>query len=370
MLELNYIASITNHTAVFGPVAQRLGFGSPGEIDRFIYSVYGKAIRQMRPADRLRGAIFILEAPKSVGTCGDASACGSLLQRIHGSTTETFFSIRADLSENLEMVCTCSPADRRVLVNGAWPPQVAQQLSRKLEKCVIWATGVSAIVFISGDTYLESPDVIEEIPAGPPASFNSLSWDDGSILFDFADADLIERGAGGIWHSANHSLLRPRPELLIRGRLGKFLQYRLAGYAQHYEEAEVEHEGRADISLHLVDDRILIVEIKWIGRSLVANRIGETIDDIAAAITKGKPGWLTRFDDASVAGAVGQLVRYYKTGKYRRGYLALFDCENSNPSKSSQYLSVPTTDLDGHAADNFRILRACVDPRSASKRSK
>jgi hypothetical protein len=231
----------------------------------------------------------------------------------------------------------------------------------------VFATGVSVVVYIGGDMYLETPDVIEELPAGVPGSFQSLSWKNGEIVFHFADTDLNDRGPLGIWQLADNRLLRPKPELLMSARLGRFLQYRLAGYSHHDEEAHVENEGRVDISLHVIDGRIFIVEVKWMGCSLVSVRLNESKAAIKKAFTAGTAGWLTEFDDATIAVGIRQLVRYYKTGKYRRAYLAVIDC---TPNGSNAILPIPAGDLDGYNEENFRVLRAFVDPRPASQRAK
>jgi hypothetical protein len=364
------IAGQANLALIFNQAAAELGFISVGEIDRFVFSAYAKAIKGIRPADRLRGAIFVLEPATVDGVLADPSSLRPLLMQIRSATTSTLHSLRIDLNGGLGSVYICTSADRKSLVSGGWSQQVAQQFSRANKKCVAWAMGVGILVFINGDLYLESPDVVEELPSGLPAGFQSLSWNDGSIVFEFADCNLNDRGALGIWQLPDIHLLRPRPEILIRGRFGDFLRFRLAGYRHHDEEPHVENEGRADISLHLIDGRILIVEIKWIGCSLVGTHIGATEDAIKKAIKKKTRGWLTKFDEVTIASGVRQLVRYYKTGRYNRAYLTVFDCTASAKMGRSCYVPVPITELKGHSDANFRILRACVDPRPASKRAR
>ena len=364
------IAGQANLALIFNQAAAELGFNAVGEIDRFVFSAYAKAIRDLRPADRLRSAIFVLQPPSVAGALGDPLSLRSHLTQIQCATTKTIYSLRIDLAGGLSTAYTCTPADRKLLVSGGWPQKVAQQLSRANKQCVALATGVGILVFINGDLYLESPDVVEELPSGFPVGFQGLSWDDGGIVFEFADCNLNDTGPVGIWHLADKYVLRPKPEVLIRSRLGDFLRFRLAGFHHHDEEAHVENEGRADISLHLIDGRILIVEIKWIGSSLVGTRIAANEDEIKHAIAKKAKGWLTKFDDSTITSGVRQLVRYYKTGRYRRAYLAVFDCAASARMSRSSYVEVPITELDGHSDANFRILRACVDPRSASRRAR
>jgi len=359
-----------NHSLIFNQDAVGLGFSSVGEIDRFVFSAYAKAIKEVRPADRLRGAIFVLEPASVADALVAPSALKPLLMQIQAATTSAFHSLRIDITGGLSIAYSCTPADRQSLVSGGWSMKVAEQFSRDKKKCVVWAMGIGVLVYINGDLYLESPDVVEELSSGLPAGFQSLSWDDGGIVFEFADCNLNDTGPVGIWQLPDKYVLRPKPELLIRSRLGDFLRYRLAGFHHHDEESHVENEGRADISLHLIDGRILIVEVKWIGCSLVGTRIAANEEDIKAAIAKKAKGWLTTFDDTTIASGLRQLVRYYKTGRFRCAYLTVFDCTASARMGRSCYVPVPTTELNGHSNANFRILRACVDPRPASKRAR
>jgi hypothetical protein len=361
------IARLSNRSEVFTRIAANVGFASVGDVDRFIYNVYGKALRDIPAADRPRGAIFILEPPRVQDRLGTSGAIAPLLRKIQADTAQTFYALKLDLDGGLGAFYQCTPDDRRSMVGNQWTQQVAQQFSSANAKVIVFVTGVSASVYISGELYLESPDVIEELPAGVPGNFENLSWDDGGIIFVFADADLNDRSAAGIWQLPDNHLLRPRPELLMSARFGRFLQFRLAGYAHHEQEAHVENEGRVDVSLQMIDGRVVIIEIKWVGCCLVAARAGQPEKAIKDAIKKGANGWLTEFDDAIIDIGVRQLVRYYKTGKYRRAYLAIIDC---TPSGKNGIISVPTAHLEGHSEDSFRLLRACVDPRPASVRAR
>lgn len=364
------IARLANRPALFNPIAAEVGFNLASEIDRFIFSVYGKALKTIQPADRPRGSIFVLEPAAITDALGTPAVFKPILGEIQTDTTKTFHSIRADLSGGLSIAYSCTPEDRKSLVSGGWSQQIASQYSLDTKKCVVWAMGVCVHVYLNGHLYLESIDVIEELPVGHPGTFQNLSWDDGGIAFEFARHELNDASAGGIWHLPDKCLLRPKPEALIRSRLGNFLRFRLAGYHHHDEEPHVEHEGRADISLHLVDNRVLIVEVKWMGCSLVATHQGETDNAIKQAIAQNATGWFTRFDEKTITSGVKQLVSYYKTGKYHKAYLTVFDCTESAKSTESCYLPVQDTELDGHNPASFRILRACTDPRSASKRAK
>lgn len=362
------ISRLANRDLLFGPFAVELGFRLPGEIDRFVFNLYAKVIKEVQPADRLRGAIFVLEPASIPDALGKVAELKPILERIQADATKTIYSMRLDLADSPCLAYACTPEDRKSLVNGGWPQMVAQQYSRRQGKCVVWAMGVGVHVYLAGDLYLESADVIEELASGTPGNFQHLSWDDGRIVFEFAKHRLNDTSADGVWHLPDSYVLRPKPEVLMRTRLGEFLRFRLAGYRHHDEEPYVEHEGRADISLHLIDDRILIIEVKWLGCSLVATRIGATEVAIKHAIATNQKGWFTEIDESAIPIGLRQLVIYYKTARYRRAYLTIFDCTKSAPKSCS--VPVQATVLDGHSPANFRVLRACVDPRSASKRAK
>lgn len=363
------IAGHANYALIFNTVAAGLGFGSAGEIDRFLFNAYGKAIEQIKKASRPRGVIFVLEPASVKGAIGDPLALKPLLMQIISDKASAFYSLRIDLAGGLKISNICAPEDRRLFVNDEWQHLSAQHYSRKYNKCVVWANGISVSVFIAGDIYCELKDVIEGL-YGLPCDFNALSWKDGKIFFDFADCELNDRGPRGIWLLPEKYLLIPKPEVQIRAILGKFLQYRLAGYRHHSEESHVENEGCADIILYLINGRIFIIEIKWIGCALIGRHFGATEAAIKDGIAKNPKIWITKFNEKTINSGIRQLVRYFNTGNYNRAYLAVFDCSESAKLSDCSCLPIPTTDLDGNSAADFRILRACVDPRPASKRAR
>lgn len=362
------IARFASRDLYFKPIAAELGFSLPGDIDRFIFSIYGKVVREIPPADRLRGTIFVLEPSAATDGLGTVATLKPIYQEIQVNSSQAFYSLRLDLVGEPVMAYQCTSQDRKALVDGGWPLQVAQQYSRIHKKCVVWAMGVGVHVYINGDIYLESIDVVEELAIGVPGGFQNLSWSDGKIMYEFARHKLNDASAGGVWQVPEKYVLRPKPEVLIRSRLGEFLRFRLAGYRHHDEEPHVENEGRADISLHLIDGRIFIVEIKWLGCSLVSARLGATELAIKNAVSKNSKGWLTKFKENTIPSGIRQLVSYYRTGKYIKAYLTVFDCAETAPESCE--VKVTATDLDSHNPANFRVLRARVDPRSASKRAR
>ena len=49
------LATLANHSMAFHKLAVTLGFSGAGDIDRFIFHSYGKALREVPPADRPKG---------------------------------------------------------------------------------------------------------------------------------------------------------------------------------------------------------------------------------------------------------------------------------------------------------------------------
>jgi hypothetical protein len=365
------LATLANHSMAFHKLAVALGFSGAGDIDRFIFHSYGKALREVPPADRPKGAIFLLEPPSTASAImAGISALKPILTQIQTNVSHTFYSLPLDLSGGVTSIYSPTTDERKVMTGGAWPQGHAQLLSRTANRCVVWANGVGVVVFLGGDIYLESPDVVEELPAGLPATFQSLSWDDGAIVFEFARHKLNDTSPAGIWHLPDNLLLRPKPEKLMSVALGEFLRNRMAGYRHHDDEPYVENEGRADVSLHLFDARIFIVEVKWVGNSLSGKKELKTKKAIENAIKKKTKGWLTKYDQETFVSGAKQLGRYFTSSKYNRAYLAVFDCQAPSPTRKNEFLPVDQTHVAPHATANFRIIRACVDPRKASKIAK
>jgi hypothetical protein len=370
-IDLQAIARNVNSYTLFEQQFRKAGFASPADVNRFIFSGYGEAIRNIAFASRPRGSMFILEPAVDPLALSDPVALkGAVLQIVH-STSTSLHSLCCDLAGGLTEIHQFSAEEQKFLSDGIWTSQIAQQYSKHLDKCIVWIVGVAVQVYICGDCYLETPDAIEKIRTGIPGSFQTLSWDDGRIFYEFAAKELNDRGRLGVWQIPDKHLLKPKPELLIGQNLIRFLQFRMAGYKTHYSEAEVEHLGQADISIHLIDARVFIVEIKWLGQSLSSTRSHEKADDILAALGKKSAGWFTTFDESTIPAAAKQLSTYYESGKYHRAHLAVFDCRQSAQGQPSEQLPMP----DGCLGDNdnladFRIHKACVDNRTASVQSK
>jgi hypothetical protein len=152
--------------------------------------------------------------------------------------------------------------------------------------------------------------------------------------------------------------------------LGKFLRFRMAGYRHHDDEPYVENQGRADVSLISYNGFVYIIEVKWVGSSLIANKQLETEKAIEAALKSKTKGWLTEYGDEAFESGAKQLAQYFSTGKYKRAYLTVFDCNKPAKTRNNNSLQVVATHVAPHSPADFRILRACVDPRKASKASK
>lgn len=367
---LKDLAKLTNYGLAFNQLATALGFSAVGDINRFIFKSYGKALRETPVADRPRGAIFLLDPPAVANALAPVADLKQVLPTIQTEIAKTFYCLRLDLSGGITAVNSPTTDEKKFMAGGVWPKSHAQLLSRHSGRCVVWANGVEVLVFIGGDTYIESPDVIEELPAGLPTGFQTLSWDDGAIVFEFARHELNDTSPAGIWHLPDKLLLKPKPEKLMSAALGKFLRNRMAGYKHHDDEPYVENQGRADVSVHMFDARVFIIEVKWVGQSLSSKKEHEAEAAIKKAIKKKTKGWFTEYDQKTIISGTKQLAQYFSTGKYNKAYLAVFDCQAPSSTRKSEFLPVDQTDVAPHAGDNFRIMQACVDPRKASTVSK
>jgi hypothetical protein len=368
MSDLLVISRLANQGAYFNTLAGEMGFDSADSISRFVRNTYAGAIKTLPAANRPRGLVLDLNVPENPLALVTGDLLRPLLITAITNSGRYLHSLKLDLSGALTTLHEFTIEERRRMSGGAWTQQTAQLISRDSKRCIVFASGVSLQVYMAGDLYLHLDDVIEELPAACTVQFQSDSWEDGGMLFQFAARELNNTGPNGIWFLPDVHVLRPKPELLMRQTLGEYLRFRLAGYSHHDEEPHVEHEGRADISLHLIDGRIYIVEVKWLGRSVTSSKSIKPKDEVTEAARNGPSNWFTEFDDETFLSGIRQLASYYTTGRYRRGYLAVFDC--SSPLKSNGEVNPDPSDLNGLDPSCFRILRACVDPRSASVRSR
>src|SRR4051794_23594093 len=123
MGELQSIARLANRALLFGQSATGLGFGSAGDIDRFVFGPYREALRTIRNAEHPRGAIFFLEPPSTKDALGSATKLATMLRQVQSETTKSFYSLKLDLVGGLSEEYGCTPADRRFLVAGHWTNQ-------------------------------------------------------------------------------------------------------------------------------------------------------------------------------------------------------------------------------------------------------
>lgn len=367
---LQDLSRLSMHPQVFDEPAKACGFASAGDIERFLFTSYGKTIREVAPANRPKGAIFFLGPPATFGSLATVSALKSVLLKIRTDVARKCYMVPIDLSGGVTVFYEPDGSERRTMVGGVWTARHAQALSKTSGRCVVWANGVGVVVFLNGDCYYESPDVIEGIPAGHPTGFQSLSWDDGEIVNEFAKHELNDTTPAGIWHLPDQLLLRPKPEKLMSVGLGKFLKHRMAGYGHHVAECHVENQGRADIELIHYNDRIDIIEVKWIGCALTGAKQLQPEDAIKAALKLKTRGWLTEYGDETFVAGAKQLAVYMSTGKYQRAYLVVFDCKPPARDRKSESLPVDKDHVAPLNPADFRILRACVNPRTASTISK
>lgn len=209
------LTKLAVHTQAVEQVAIDLGFASVGDIDRFLFKSYGKTIRDIPPANRPRGAVFFLAPPASATKLARPSDLKPVLLKIQSEVAKRFYQVPMDVTGSATAIYETTSKDQRLMASGAWPLGMAQSVSRTLGKCVVWGNGVSATVFLNGDIYLESPDVVAELPSGLPTSFQSLSWSDGEIVYEFAENELNDTSEAGIWRLPDQFLLRPKPEKLM-----------------------------------------------------------------------------------------------------------------------------------------------------------
>ncbi len=364
------LSRLHSHAQFFAEAAAKIGFPSVGEIERFLFKGYGKAIHKIPPADRPRGALFFLKPPGVVSQLAPAGEPRPVLLQIQSDVAQCLYAVPADLAGGIQKVEELNIAAKQRMAAGAWSISEAQRLSRESGECVVWGNGVSATVFLAGYSLSDSPDVVEELPSGLPTSFQSLSWSDGEIFYEFAGSELNDTTETGIWRLPDQFLLRPKPEKIMSIGLGRFLRQRMAGYRHHEDEPYVENEGRADISLVRYNGEIYIIEVKWVGSSLIARKQAESDDKIKAALKSDSKGWVTNYDDSTFGAGTRQLAKYFGTQKYQRAYLTVFDCSKPRAGHGHEQIPVDPANVVPFDSARFRVYRACVDPRKASKSSK
>lgn len=364
------LSKLANYPVIFGEAARTCGFGSSGEIDRFLFKCYGKAVKDIPPASRPKGAVFLIGPPSVTDALANLADLRSALEQIRADVSSRFYKMAVDLVGGLQVYGDTTAELRRTMAADGWPPSFAARLSTESKACVLWANGVSAHVYLDGMCYIETPDVVEELAIGLPSDFQRLSWDDGAIVYECAKHKLNDTTPAGIWEVPEIGILRPKPEKLMSIALGEFLRLRMAGYKHHDDEPYVDNQGRADVSLHSCDGSVYIIEVKWVGRSLKATQQNRTKAEIEAEAKKRATTWLTQYGDEAVEQGAKQLAIYFGTSKYQKGYLVVFDCDLSKAGRKSEYLAVDTTHVKPYNPAHFRLLRVCVDPRKASKVSK
>lgn len=77
----------------------------------------------------------------------------------------------------------------------------------------------------------------------------------------------------GIWHDANRLFLKAGPESLMRDSLTQFLRNRLGAEHDVLPEQNVNEKNPVDIRVQprLRNNRLMIIEIKWLGDSVAAD---------------------------------------------------------------------------------------------------
>jgi hypothetical protein len=363
------LAQVLTHEQAFGAFARMLGFATAGDIERFLFKAYGKAIRNVPSANRPKGAIFFLEPPAVDGALAQEKDLIPAIMRIQTDITSKIYSLRLDLAAGGTAPYDLGVNERKMMSGSSWSQRVAQMVSRQKKKCVVWADGVSAFVYLDGDIYQESADVVAELPFNVSRAASLLPWDDGALAFEFAAHELDDTSRAGIWCVPDKHLLCPKPELLMSRGLGKFLLTRMAGYWSHADEPCIDNSGRVDITLQHADGQTYLLEVKWTGRSLSSAYESKTKSAIATALKKKKV-WFTSYDDSAFDTGITQVKIYFASNRYDKAFLIVFDCCPPAKNRVNEYRNIDPALVAPHPVTSFRAIRSCVDPRKASKISK
>jgi len=370
MTSLFGLAHLATHEQAFGAVAQRLGFSNAGEIERFLFRAYGKALRKIPAANRPKGAIFFLEPPSVTGTLPREADLVAAIEAIQRDIGSKIYTLRLDLTPGGTAVHDLTVEDKKAMCSNMWTRGAAQMVSRRDSRCAVWANGVEAVAYLDGDIYRETVSVVDELPSGVSRTSDLLPWDDGALALEFASHELNDTSRAGIWCVPEKHVLYSKPETLMSRSLGKFLRTRLAGYLNHADEPYIENSGRADVVLTLVDGRVFIIEVKWTGRSLSSSHANATAKAIVDALKANTNGWFTSYDDSTFDEGVKQVKIYFANGGYNKAFLFVFDCCPAAAGRKNGDQVVISAHVAPHPVTSFRALRACVDPLKASKLSK
>jgi len=364
------LAHFATHEQTCGAVAQRLGFSSAGDIERFLFKAYGKALRKIPAANRPKGAIFFLEPPAVSGALPKEADLITAINVIQRDIRSKVYTLRLDLAAGGTAPHDLTTEEKKAMSANMWPQSAAQMVSRQEKKCIVWVNGIVVVAYLDGDIYQETASVVDELPSGVSRAADLLPWDDGEVAFEFASQELNDTSRAGIWRVPENNVLYSKPETLMSRALGKFLRTRLAGYLQHVDEPYIANSGRADIVLTLVDGRVFLVEVKWTGQSLSSTQVNATADAILAALKAKTKGWFTTYDDSTFDEGVKQLKIYFANGGYHKAFLFVFDCCAPSAGRNHGDSIVNPAHVAPHPVSSFRALRACVEPRKASKVSK
>lgn len=364
------LAHLATHEQVFGAVARRLGFSSAGDIERFLFKAYGKALRKIPAANRPKGAIFFLEAPAVADALPKEADLVAAIETIQRDIGTKVYSLRLDLAPGGTAPHDLSAEEKKMMSGNMWQQSAAQMVSRQEKRCAVWANGVATVAYLDGDTYRETVNVVDELPSGVSRAADLLPWDDGEMVFEFASHELNDTSRAGVWCVPDKHILYPKPETLMSRALGKFLRTRLAGYLQHADEPYIENSGRADIVLTLADNRVFLIEVKWTGRSLSSRKANAAADAIVNALNTRASRWFTTYEDSTFDEGIKQMKIYFANGGYHKAYLVVFDCNAPAAGRANGDHPINLADVAPHPLHSFRALRACVEPRKASKASK
>ena len=238
-----------------------------------IFSAHGAAVAGLPVTQRPRGLVFILEPlPKDTTPSSPTNdeAVRLVSRLIQGQQDNQIFTI--DLNIVIKNQIPVNEDIQRQLLGGQWTSEQASKLSYNVkQKCICIASGRSFKVFVDGTTVVSYTDAINRAHESAAETYNRQGWSDGELLVQFGERALLDRSRRGIWHFPEHHVLTHKPEEMIKLALESFLREHLTGFESVAQEYHLENEGRVDLFIILADRTKYIVEIKWIGRSILKN---------------------------------------------------------------------------------------------------
>lgn len=363
------LSDIDLRLANIDDLSRNAGFSRWGDVDRFV-NAWGPSVVALTASKRPRGLLFILEPVKK------STQTSSLLHNeisqlinilIRGQAEKKIITVDIEFALLKEI-----PIDfdlQRQLSGGEWTPEQASKLSYSLKnKCICFASGRSFMVFINGVIVVSYADVVNRVFQSASETYNRQGWADGELLVRCGEIALSERSRRGIWHFPDYHVLTYKPEEMIKLGLESFLKEHLTGFNKITQEYHLESEGRVDLYIVLSDQTKYIVEIKWIGRSILKKYIDKNEKSLCDELkAKWKCNYVHVLEEDNAKRGVSQLAHYLSKPDVHKGYLAIYDCRPpGQASGGDSAASYPKP--EGLWPTQYSIKHVPVDPRTASQR--